>query len=259
MDPKGKVALVTGAASGVGRATVILLASRGARVVAADIDEAGGDETVRLAAEEGGEARFIRADVTKWEDLERAVAFAEETFGGLDILHNNAGVLSGEQYPAGPRERWERTLSINLWGVIAGTQIAVPALQRRGGGVIVSTASVAAFVPYYDDPVYAATKHGIVGLTRSLQYLHHSQNIRVNAVCPGGIDTPLVAADLAHMTPDELAARERLLARFPLMPPSQVAEAVLHFIEDDSLAGQAMHVMSGREPTLVAPPINPYA
>jgi NAD(P)-dependent dehydrogenase (short-subunit alcohol dehydrogenase family) len=258
MDPKGKVALITGAASGVGRATVILLASRGARVVAADIDEAGGAETVRLAAEAGGEARFARTDVMKWEDLARAVALAEEAFGGLDIMHNNAGVLTGEQYPTATRQRWERTLSINLWGVIAGTQIAIPALQRRGGGVIVSTASVAAFVPYYDDPVYAATKHGIVGLTRSLQYLHHSQNIRVNAVCPGGIDTPLVAADMSKMTPEELAARERLLARFPLMPPSQVAEAVLRFIEDDSLAGQALHVMSGREPTFVPQPINPY-
>ena len=258
MDPQGKIAIITGAASGVGRAAAVLLAQRGAQVIVADVDETGGQETARLVRDSGGVAEFASTNVTNWEDLERVVAFAEQRFGGLDILHNNAGVLTGAQYPQASREHWERTLSINLWSVIAGTQIAIPALQRRGGGVIVSTASVAGFIRYDDDPVYAATKHGIVGLTRSLAYLSATMNIRVNCVCPGGIDTPLVAADMSQMTPEQMAAREQLLSRFPLMPPLQVAEMVLRFIEDDTLAGEAVHVMSGREPTFVAPPINPY-
>lgn len=258
MDPNGKVALVTGAASGVGRATTLLLASRGAKVVVADVDDQGARETVELTRQAGGEADFVRTNVTIWEDLEKAVAFAEARFGGLDILHNNAGVLTGARYPEASRDRWERTLAINLWSVIAGTQIAIPALMRRGGGAIVTTASVAGFVRYDDDPVYAATKHGIVGLTRSLVLLHKTANIRVNCVCPGGIDTPLVKADMSQMTEEELRARERLLERFPLMPPSEVAEMVLRFIDDDSLAGEAVHVMANRQPTFVAPPINPY-
>lgn len=259
MDPTGKVALITGAASGVGRATASLLASRGSRVIVADVDEAGGLETVLLIRDAGGEAEFVRADVTSWDDLESAVASAEELYGGLDIMHNNAGVLTGARYPEASRERWERTLAINLWGVIAGTQIAIAALTRRRGGVIVTTASVAGFVRYDDDPVYAATKHGIVGLTRSLVQLHHTLNIRVNCVCPGGIDTPLVAADMSQMTPEELEARKQLLARFPLLAPLEVAEAVLRFVEDDSLAGEAMHVMSGRPQLMVPPPISPYS
>ncbi|HEU4760662.1 MAG TPA: SDR family NAD(P)-dependent oxidoreductase, partial [Dehalococcoidia bacterium] len=138
MDPKGKVALITGAGSGIGRATALALAQAGASVAVADIDDAGGKETVSLIEKAGGKASFVHADVTKREEVERAVAFAEETFGGLDIMHNNAGVNTGTpRYPDAEPERWEKTLAIDLWGVLAGVQAAVPALKRRGGGVII--------------------------------------------------------------------------------------------------------------------------
>ncbi|HXF51496.1 MAG TPA: SDR family NAD(P)-dependent oxidoreductase, partial [Dehalococcoidia bacterium] len=120
MDPKGKVAIVTGGSSGIGRATAIALAEAGASVVIADIDEAGGLETVRLINERGGNAAFVRTDVTRREDLQRMVAFAEETFGGVDILHNNAGIVTRRpRFPDTPPENWELTLAINLWAVIA--------------------------------------------------------------------------------------------------------------------------------------------
>jgi NAD(P)-dependent dehydrogenase (short-subunit alcohol dehydrogenase family) len=244
------VAIVTGAGSGIGRAMAGLLAERGAFVVVADIDEAAGRETVSLIEGAGGRAAFIRTDVTKWDDLEAMVAFAEARFGGLDILHNNAGINTGRpRYPEAPRERWELTLAIDLWGVIAGVDAAVPAMRRRGGGVIVNTASLAGVVAFPPDPVYAAAKHGIVGLTRSLAFLKDEANIRVNAVCPGVVQTPLLEKrDLS----EEDAA---VIAQMPLIPPSQVAEGVLAFVEDDSLAGEVMGILYGKPPKLIPPAI----
>lgn len=256
MDPRGKVALITGGGSGIGRATALALARAGASVVIADVDEEGGRETVRLIEGEGGRAAYVRADVTRREDLERMVAFAEETFGGLDILHNNAGVVTGvPRYPDGPAASWERTLAVNLWSVIAGTQAAVPAMRRRGGGVIVNTASIAGLTGYQPDPVYAATKHGVVGLTRSLLILKEEANIRVNCVCPGVVKTPLVTRGLEGLSPEERAGREAWLAQMPMLEPEEVAEAVLSLIRDDSLNGEAMGILPGRPPRLVPPPI----
>ncbi len=256
MDPEGKVALVTGGSSGIGRATAQALAQAGASVVAADIDDAGGHETVALIERSGGKAAFVHADVTNRGDLERMVAFAEETFGGLDILHNNAGVNTGlPRFPDAPAERWEQTFAVNLWAVIAGTQAAVPAMRRRGGGVIVSTASIAGIIQYQPDPIYAATKHGIVGLTRALVFLKDEANIRVNCVCPGVVDTPMLTRGLDEMTPEERAQRDAIVGQMPLIPPGEVAEAVLEFIRDDSLAGEAMGIMYGRPRRLIPPAV----
>jgi NAD(P)-dependent dehydrogenase (short-subunit alcohol dehydrogenase family) len=180
------------------------------------------------------------------------VAVAEETFGGLDILNNNAGVNTGRvRFPDAPTGRWERTLAVNLWAVIAGTEVAVPAMRRRGGGVIVSTASLAGLIAYGPDPIYGATKHGVVGLTRALAFLKEEANIRVNCVCPGVVDTPLVKGWREDMTPEERAQREAVVAQMPLIQPEEVAEAVLEFIRDDSLAGEAMGIMYGRPHRLV--------
>src|SRR5437867_2948690 len=127
MDPKGKVALVTGGGSGIGRATSLMLAKEGASVVIADVNEGGGRETVRVIEDAGGKAAFVQTDVTKRDDLERMAAFAEETFGGLDIFHNNAGVGTPQpRFPAAEAELWERTLAIDLWAVIAAVQAVVP-------------------------------------------------------------------------------------------------------------------------------------
>jgi NAD(P)-dependent dehydrogenase (short-subunit alcohol dehydrogenase family) len=256
MDPNGKVALVTGGGSGIGRATCLALAQAGASVVVADIGEEGGKETVRLLEAEGAKAAFIRTDVTKGDDLERMVAFAEETFGGLDIAYNNAGIgTPAPRFPEAKLADWEKTVVVDLWAVIAGVQAEVPAMRKRGGGVIINTASIAGLAPYLPDPIYAAAKHGVVGLTRSLQFLHGEANIRVNCVCPGVVDTPMVRRGIDAAPPEQRAQAEQMLSAMPMMPPSDIAEAVLEFIRDDSLAGEAMSVIYGGRKRLVDPPV----
>src|SRR3990172_2810045 len=169
MDPEGKVAIVTGGASGIGRATALALAQAGAPGGVAHVHEEGGAQSGSLIEGAGGRAAFVRCDVTSREDLEATVAFAEKTYGGLDIMHNNAGITTPPpRFPDAAPERWERTIAVDLWSAIAGTQAAVPAMRRRGGRVLISTASIAGTIQYQPDPIYAATKHGVVGLTRAL-------------------------------------------------------------------------------------------
>src|SRR3990172_3298245 len=257
MDPNGKVALVTGGGSGIGRATSLALARAGASVVVADIGEDGGRETVRLIEAAGGKAAFVRTDVTKREDIERMVAFSEETFGGLDIACNNAGIGTPQpRFPAAPEADWDKTMVVDLWAVIAGVQAQVPALRRRGGGVIVNTASIAGLAPYLPDPIYAAAKHGVVGLTRSLAFLKNEANIRVNCVCPGVVDTPMVRRVTGNLTEEQQAQREAFLATMPLMKPETIAEAVFMLVTDDSFNGEALSVIYGREPRSIAPPVS---
>ena len=256
MEPRGKVAIVTGGGSGIGRATATALAGEGAAVVVADVDDAGGAETVRLIEDAGGTAAFVRTDVTKREDLERMVKFAEDTFGGLDILHNNAGIGTPQpRFPEASLDLWERTLTTDLWAVIAGTQAVVPAMKRRGGGVIVNTASIAGLIAYVPDPIYAAAKHGVVGFSRSLTYLAAEANIRVNCICPGVVNTPMIRKGGENLTPEQRAQRDEMLKQMPLIPPEEIAAAVLEFVRDDSLNGEAMGVTYGRPHKLVPPPL----
>jgi len=256
MDPEGKVAIVTGGSSGIGRATALVLAAAGASVVVADVNAEGGAETVSLIRQAGGRAAFVSCDVTSRDSLEAAVALAEGTYGGLDILHNNAGIgTPPPRYPDAPPERWERTLAVDLWSVIAGTQAAVPALRRRGGGVIISTASMAGVIQYQPDPIYAAAKHAVVGLTRALVFLKDEANIRVNCVCPGVVDTPMITAGMGDLTPEQRDQHQAIIGRMPLIQPGEVAAAVLELVRDDSLAGEAMGVMYGRPPRLIPPAV----
>jgi len=256
MDPNGKVALITGGGSGIGRATALALAAEGASIAVADVNEDGGRETVRLVEDKGGRAAFVPVDVTKRDDLERMVSFAEETFGGLDIFHNNAGIGTPQpRFPAAPLDLWERTLTVDLWAVIAAVQAAVPAMRRRGGGVIVNTASLAGLIAHLPDPVYSAAKHGVVGLTRSLAFLKDEANIRVNCVCPGVVDTPMVRGVPGVMSEAELKQREAFVTTMPLIKPEHIADAVLEFVRDDSLTGQAMAITHGPRRRIIDPPI----
>ena len=255
MEIQNKVALITGGGSGIGRATALRLAQEGGAVVVADVDDAGGQETARLIEAEGGRSAFVRSDVTNEADVRAMVAFAEETFGGLDILHNNAGVTTGgPRYPEALPERWMRVLETNLIGVVLGTHYGIEAMRRRGGGVIVNTASMAGIAGWPADPVYAASKGGVVFFTRSLADLKDELNIRVNCVCPGVVDTPLLTRGRDELPEAERAQLAEALASYPMLSADEIADAVVEFIRDDSLAGLAMRIEVGRPRELVELP-----
>jgi NAD(P)-dependent dehydrogenase (short-subunit alcohol dehydrogenase family) len=242
-----RVALVTGASRGIGAAVAHSLSAAGARLGLAS--RSGDDLGI-----EGAVAR--PCDVRDPAAIDALVGETVERFGGLDIVHNNAGVGTPRpRFPDASAEGWERTLAIDLWAVIAGTQAAVPALKRRGGGVIVNTASIAGLMAYAPDPIYAAAKHGVVGFTRSMEHLKAEANIRVNCVCPGVVDTPMVRFEDRNMTAEEIAQRESFLKTIPLIAPETIAEAVLTLIRDDSLNGVAMAVTFGRPPRIVEAPM----
>jgi NAD(P)-dependent dehydrogenase (short-subunit alcohol dehydrogenase family) len=255
MDPRGKVALITGAGSGIGRATALALAREGASIVVADFDERGGSETVRMITDTRGIAAFVHTDVTDNSAIERMVDFTVEAFGGLDILHANAGINTPRpHFPLAPRPAWEKTLAVDLWAVVACIQATVPVMQERGGGVIVSTSSLAGLIGYVPDPIYSAAKHGVVGLTRSLIFLKADSNIRVNCVCPTVVDTPMVTKRNQQVAAAGLPPE--ISAAMPLITAEEVAAGVLEFVHDDSLFGQVMGIVYGRPRRLVQPSVN---
>jgi 3-oxoacyl-[acyl-carrier protein] reductase len=236
MEIDGKVALVTGAASGIGRACARALAAEGARVVVADLDVEGGAETVRLVEEGGGLAQLVEADVAEPAGIRTMFAAADELFGGVDIVHNNAGVVSGEpMWPDMALERMKLMVDVNLAAVCMGTQAGIAALRRRGGGAIVNTASIAALRPMPADPVYGATKAGVVQLTQSCAVLAQ-EGIRVNAVLPGITDTPILAKTGDGSRP--AAWLEPVLAKVQAVRPEEIAAAVVELASDDGLAGE---------------------
>jgi len=228
----GKVAVVTGAASGIGRACATRLAALGATVVAVDI---AGDEVSAVAGSFGGVA--VRADVSIPADWAAVVA-SVRSLGGVDFVYLNAGVTTPEgNIAAVTDEQYRRILAVNVDGVVFGARALVPELIARGGGALVATASLAGLVAFAADPIYAMTKHAVVGLVRGLALTLVDQGITVNAVCPGLVDTPLV---------DDV--RQALAAaRFPLIAPEAVVEAVLGCMRGQE-TGQAVVVQAGREP-----------
>ena len=185
---EGKVAIVTGGGgSGLGRALALRIARDGAGVVVADVDETGGAETVRRIEEAGGRAAFIRTDVTAERDLEAAVAFAEETFGGLDLLVNNAGGTPKPHFPEAPIAHWSPILDLNLRGPMMAIQHSLPAMERRGGGAVVNIASVAGLgYAHHSSPEYSAAKAGLIRLTATLGLLAERSGVRVNCIVPNG-------------------------------------------------------------------------
>lgn len=236
MEIAGKAAVVSGGASGIGRAICLALARKGARVVVADIDEVGGRETVELVARAGSTAVFQRCDVTRSEDLARMLAASFEHFGRLDIVCNNAGIGERQDLFEDETREFERVVTVDLTAVIDATRLAVRAMREHGGGVIVNTASMGGLLPMPNNPVYAAAKAGVVNFTRSLAHLAERWRIRVNAICPSFTDTPLVRQA------GEERMREVAELVGGILQPEFVAEGVVELVEDDSRAGAIMRV-----------------
>lgn len=192
-DFEDTIALVTGAASGIGRAVAELYAARGAAVVVSDVDEQGGAETVQQIETAGGRAVFVRADVSKPDDCEALAQAAVEHFGRLDVACNNAGIGGAASYTADYGvEDWQRVIAVNLSGVFYGMKYQIPRMLETGGGAIVNMASILGRVGFAGSPAYVAAKHGVVGLTKATALEYAAQGVRVNAVGPAFIETPLL-------------------------------------------------------------------
>ena len=244
MDVGGTVAVITGAASGIGRAMAVALAKEGARaVVIGDLDEAGAQETIRLVKEAGSRSAFIRTDVTERDQFENLLEEAQTQFSRLDILCNNAGIgeiSTGLFDEDADPEAFDRIVQINLAAVIRGTRLGVVKMRSLGrGGVIVNTASMGGLRPMPTAPVYAATKAGVVNFCRSLAYLREEENIRVNAICPSFVDTPLVWRE----GPERVAM---MTAQMGLLSADLVAQGLVELVHDESRAGAVMRITSQR-------------
>jgi NAD(P)-dependent dehydrogenase (short-subunit alcohol dehydrogenase family) len=222
----GRVALVTGGASGIGRAAVLAFAAAGAAVMLCDIDVAGGEETAGLAREEGGQAAFVQADVSRDGDVAALVAATLERFGRLDCAFNNAGIEGAKTHILEyPDDIYDQVMAINVKGVWLSMKHEIPAMLRTGGGAIVNTASIAGLRGSSLLPAYSGSKFAVIGLTKSVAKSHATQNIRVNAVCPGIIDTPMMDRLVETMITREAATAMQAIGR--MGTPEEVAAVVV--------------------------------
>lgn len=242
-----KAVVITGAASGMGRATALLFAREGARLLLADVDAAGGEDVTAAIVAQGGTALFRQVDVSRAVEVEGMIRAAQEAFGRLDVLFNNAGIEGESGWLADcTEENWDRVLAVNLKGVFLGMKYALPLMVAQQGGSIINTASVAGMVGWRAAAAYSAAKAGVINLTRTAALEYARYNIRVNAICPGVIHTPL----LERVHGGNVEGNERLLAMQP-MPrlgrPEDVAYMALFLASDESayVTGAALPVDGG--------------
>ena len=235
MRIKDKVALITGASSGIGRESALLFSEEGAKVVAVDINDAAGEETVEMIRQKNGQAEYFHADVAKAGDCEQMIRTAEEKFGKLDILFNNAGIMHNNDGDAisTDEEIWDITMAVNVKSVFFGSKYGIPALQRSGGGSIINTASFVALLGAATPQIaYTASKGAVLSMTRELAVIHARENIRINALCPGPLKTELLMKFL-----DTEEKRRRRLVHIPMGRfglAKEMASAALYLASDES-------------------------
>jgi NAD(P)-dependent dehydrogenase (short-subunit alcohol dehydrogenase family) len=260
MDFTGKVALITGGANGIGQTTAQSFARRGARVVLVDRDEAAGEAAAEAIRQQGGEARFVAADVTRSADVQRYVQATLDAYGAIDCFFNNAGI-EGTVVPLVDYDEavFDAVIAVNLKGVFLGLRHVLPVMLRQGRGAVVNTASTAGLVGSPGLSAYVASKHGVLGLTRSAAGEVGTAGVRVNAVCPGPTDTRMIHSLVAQSNPgDHAAAAARYRASIPLgrfATVDEVADVVLFLCSDMASSVTAAHfvVDGGRTGTAVAP------
>lgn len=256
MRLKNKVVLITGGGSGIGRETSLLFAQEGANVMVTDINDVGGQETVAMITKANGKATYIHADVSKAADCKKMIEVAEETYGKLDVLFNNAGIshAKDDDAVATDEDVWDLTMAINLKGVFLGCKYGIPALRRAGGGSIINTASFVAILGAATPQIaYTASKGGVLAMTRELAVIHARENIRVNALCPGPLKTELLMKYLD--TPEK---KQRRLVHIPMGRFGQaveIAQAVLFLASDESsfVTGSTFTVDGGITAAYVTP------
>lgn len=256
MRLEGKVALITGAGGGIGRETALLFAAEGAAIVASDVADKAGEETAELVKNKGGRAVYTRADVSKSADCAHMVQLAERTFGKLDVLFNNAGIMhsADDNAETTSEEVWDLTMAINLKGVFLGCKHGIPALRRAGGGSVINTASfVAVLGAATPQLAYTASKGGVLAMTRELAIVHARENIRVNALCPGPLHTEMLMKFL-----DTEEKKQRRLVHIPIGRFGQAAEmakAALYLASDESsfVTGSTFLVDGGITAAYVTP------
>jgi len=230
----GKVAIITGAAAGIGKATAVLFAQEGAKVVVADVMDELGEETVKMINDSGGKAVFVHTDVSKAEDVHCMVKTAVDTYGRLDIVFNNAGIEGPSIDTANyPEDVFDKVVAVNLKGVWHGIKYAVPELLKNGGGCIINTSSVAGLVAFAGLSAYNATKGGIIQLTKTAAIEYAKQNIRVNCIAPGVIETAMVDRVLKGQ-PEAKAAFIQIEPVGRFGKPEEVAKAALFLASEDS-------------------------
>ena len=243
----GKVALVTGGGSGMGRASALAFSREGAKVVVVDVVDSGGEETVRMIHERGGEAIFVHADVSKAADAEAAVNKAVQTYGRLDVAHNQAGIEGAlARLVDYPEEMWDRVLSIDLKGIWLFMKYEIPQMLKQGGGAIVNTASIEGLLGTPNAAAYVAAKHGVVGISKAAALEYAKDHIRVNAICPGVIHTPMVD----RMSASNPQMMDIITAAEPvgrMGEPEEVVEAAVWLCSDRAsfVTGVALPVDGG--------------